>query len=117
MNVLITYDWPGNVRELQNVILQMASLSESEIIDVQDLPDSIISFSTSLPDKSHSTQQMNFKDTRDHHLRQFCQLYFDEILEKYQGNISKVAREAKISRGTIYKLFKDFDLKNQYISQ
>ena len=59
---------------------------------------------------------MSFKDARDHYMKQFCQNYFDEILEKYKGNISEVAKEAEISRGTIYKIFKDFDIKNPYIS-
>ena len=116
MNALMEYDWPGNVRELQNVILQIASLSDSEMIDVSDLPHYIVSRPPVPSEKSQKIVEVNFKDARDQHLRQFCQTYFDEILEKYQGNISRVAREAQISRGTIYKLFKDFNLKNDYIS-
>ena len=39
--VLMGYDWPGNVRELENCIEQMAALSSSAVIGVEDLPDRI----------------------------------------------------------------------------
>ncbi len=115
MNALINYDWPGNVRELQNVILQAVSLSEGDMIDISDLPAKFRPHFFGSPVKT-SKKDRSFKEAKEECLRQFCQMYFDEILEKYQGNISKVAREAQISRGTIYKLFKDLDLKSEHIS-
>ena len=36
--VLQQYRWPGNVRELQNVIEQMAWMTDSDVIDVDHLP-------------------------------------------------------------------------------
>jgi transcriptional regulator with PAS, ATPase and Fis domain len=34
----VQYDWPGNVRELENIIQRLVLMSESNIIDVPDLP-------------------------------------------------------------------------------
>ncbi len=42
MSVLCAYDWPGNVRELENAIERAATLCEGEIIDVADLPPSLV---------------------------------------------------------------------------
>ncbi len=39
MRLLVDYDWPGNVRELENLIERMVILSESEILNAQDLPE------------------------------------------------------------------------------
>jgi len=35
---LYNYDWPGNVRELENIIERVINLTESDVIDVWDLP-------------------------------------------------------------------------------
>jgi len=43
-NVLMKYPWHGNVRELKNVIERAVILSTSDIIDVDVLPDRIITY-------------------------------------------------------------------------
>jgi DNA-binding NtrC family response regulator len=42
MSVLCAYDWPGNVRELENAIERAATLCEGDIIQVSDLPPSML---------------------------------------------------------------------------
>ena len=42
MNVLMEYHWPGNVRELENLIERIVVLSESDVVDVDSLPDSML---------------------------------------------------------------------------
>jgi DNA-binding NtrC family response regulator len=42
MDVLCAYDWPGNVRELENAIERAAALCEDHVIQVRDLPPSIL---------------------------------------------------------------------------
>ena len=41
MRALEGYKWPGNVREMENVIERAVALTDSDIIDVQDLPPQI----------------------------------------------------------------------------
>jgi len=38
MELLYMYDWPGNVRELQNVVHHVLLMSETDRIDIPDLP-------------------------------------------------------------------------------
>jgi two-component system response regulator AtoC len=42
VEVLSAYDWPGNVRELENALERAAALCEGEIIQVRDLPPSLL---------------------------------------------------------------------------
>ena len=42
LKALMDYSWPGNVRELENVIERAVVLSQSDVIDRDLLPDSII---------------------------------------------------------------------------
>ncbi len=37
--ILRNYSWPGNVRELENVVNRLVVMTDSDIIDVPDLPD------------------------------------------------------------------------------
>ena len=41
MQALLSHNWPGNVRELENAIERACALSESEIIQISDLPPAI----------------------------------------------------------------------------
>jgi DNA-binding NtrC family response regulator len=45
IDVLCGYDWPGNVRELENAIERAATLCEFDIIQVADLPPSLVASS------------------------------------------------------------------------
>ncbi len=47
VDALIAYPYPGNVRELMNICERAVVMSETEIIDLQDLPAEIITRSTS----------------------------------------------------------------------
>jgi Response regulator containing CheY-like receiver, AAA-type ATPase, and DNA-binding domains len=39
---LTRYDWPGNVRELENTIERAVVLGSSELIEPEDLPESVL---------------------------------------------------------------------------
>jgi DNA-binding NtrC family response regulator len=42
MNLLRAYEWPGNIRELRNVIERAAVVAEGTLVDVLDLPASLV---------------------------------------------------------------------------
>ena len=102
LQYLRNYDWPGNVRELQNVIENAMSMTENDIIEIEDLNDHIKVTSDHIP--MESLRQMDFKEAKREYLHHFCVQYINNMLEKYDGNISKVARIAGVSRRTIYRI-------------
>ncbi len=41
MDGLLAYDWPGNVRQLMNICERVLVMSDGDVVDVQDLPQTI----------------------------------------------------------------------------
>ncbi|MCH2450035.1 MAG: sigma-54 dependent transcriptional regulator [Gracilimonas sp.] len=102
LEVLKYYHWPGNVRELQNVLKKTLVMTQNNPIGVEDLPDDII---TAAGDYSES-ESAGFFELRDQHIADFEKQYFAELLEAHKGDVTKAAEQAKIPRGTMYRLLK-----------
>lgn len=94
---LAQYSWPGNIRELQNVIGHACMMTESEFIDIRDLPDAIVSHKADRNLDSNALLPLRELDRR--HARQ--------VLERVGGNKVKAAEILRISRTHLYELLKD----------
>ena len=104
MELLEGYHWPGNVRELQNVMERAVSLTDSNIIAPQDLPQQIRR--TRDPDVCPSPAGLNYKLAKKDWMDLFEKRYLSDLLKRHSGNISKAALEAQINRKTIHRLLK-----------
>ncbi|HPG40739.1 MAG TPA: sigma-54 dependent transcriptional regulator [bacterium] len=109
MFCLKKYHWPGNVRELQNIIEQMMSLAENNVIDIADIPKQIRETSNTSIEQAGNNS--NFKEAKERFLKQFGKKYFEELLVRCNGNLSQTARMAGISRSSLYRIFEEFDIK------
>jgi len=105
MKILKKHEWPGNVRELQNVIEHAMSLTEQVKIGMEDLPENIRETTASFLEGS--LLSLNFKEARQKCLHQFNTYYIENLLKKYDGNISEISRKAGISRWSIYRILKN----------
>lgn len=90
LQVLKNYYWPGNVRELQNVIQRIVVMTDSEVIEVSDLP-SLMRFS--------ALRQTGFNRT----LAEVEAEYIRNVLASVDGNKSKAAEILGIDRKTLRK--------------
>ena len=104
MGLMERYHWPGNVRELQNVMERAVSLTDSEFIVPDDLPQQIRLGKNS--DAMIFPARSNYKNAKKEWMNSFEMRYLSVLLERYNGNISKAAREAQINRKTIHRLLK-----------
>jgi transcriptional regulator with PAS, ATPase and Fis domain len=104
--VLRQYHWPGNVRELQNVIRRGIVLSQDDMIDVEDLPESLFAAVAPLG----GPEATGFFQARQEHLHRFEREYLTNLLKKHQGNVKAAAEEAQLPRGTLYRLMKNHGL-------
>ena len=43
LDILVSYSFPGNVRELMNICERLVVMSETELLDVNDLPQTVVS--------------------------------------------------------------------------
>jgi DNA-binding NtrC family response regulator len=101
--VLRQYPWPGNVRELQNVIRRAIALSQDTAVDLDDLPDEVIIASG----QRETGDAVGYFQLRDQYVAKFERQYLTDLLKRYGGDVRAAAREAKLPRGTLYRLLKN----------
>ena len=104
--VLAQYRWPGNVRELQNVIRRGIALAKDKMIGLDDLPDEVIVAAG----ENRPAGEAGYFALRDQHLAAFEADYLRDLLERHHGDVRTAAEEAKLPRGTLYRLMKKHGL-------
>jgi len=104
--VLAQYRWPGNVRELQNVIRRGIALSKGSMIELDDLPDEIVAAAG----EGKSSGAVGYFEVRNEYVTRFEQQYLSDLLARHRGDVRTAALEAKLPRGTLYRLMKNHNL-------
>jgi two-component system response regulator HydG len=106
--VMSQYVWPGNVRELQNVIRRAIALSKDSLIGVDDLPDALVADAGR--GQAAPAEASGYFELRDAHLAKFEKQYLADLLKRHQGDVRAAAAEARLPRGTLYRLMKNHEL-------
>ncbi len=101
LEVLTHYGWPGNVRELQNVIKRALVFSRRTEICVDDLPEDIVAAAGDLTVDAHG-----FFALREQQSSAFEQTYLAQLLRTHHGDVTSAAVQARLPRGTLYRLLK-----------
>ncbi len=102
------YQWPGNVRELENVIERAVLLSKGEMIDVADLPQSLVTQS-SLTTSTEAAEGTSLKQAMEEPERQFIRA----TLVANNWNRQNTAKALQINRTTLYKKMKRNGLEDE----
>lgn len=102
IDVFVKYHWPGNVRELKNVIYGLVALADPcSIVSPKALPERLRILSKS------SKFKLSYKEEKKRVLESFERQYFNYVLSRTKGNVSKAAKLAGLDRSWfIYKLKK-----------
>lgn len=114
LEYLKRYHWPGNVRELQNVVERMVNMAHGERITVENLPEEI--YRPLHPENCETASFMHVVRIGDEReKRKSVQAERErriilELLTKYGGNVSRVARELGLSRNTVYRKMKRYNI-------
>jgi len=95
--VLARYPWPGNIRELQNVIEHACMMTESDVIDVRDLPERVQN-QAAAADADYEVLMSIDQLQRRHAQR---------VLDHVGGNKVRAAEVLGISRTHLYQLLKE----------
>ena len=105
--VLKGYHWPWNVRELQNAVRRAIAMTRSKTAGVEDLPDDIVAAAGRLVDDGVADGPAEgFFAQRAWHVAQFERQYLTDLLTRHSGDVSAAARDARVPRGTLYRLMK-----------
>jgi transcriptional regulator with GAF, ATPase, and Fis domain len=126
MQGLVSHQWAGNVRELRNVVERAASLCESTTIDRRDLSfgreRSVAPVETGPISKTPTSPGTNtlvapalvpgldFKEAKQRVVDAFELAYLKDLLDRHEGNITRSAQEAGLTRYHLRELLKRHSL-------
>jgi DNA-binding NtrC family response regulator len=93
LEMLRNYAWPGNVRELENVIHSLVVMTDSDLIDVPDLP-ALMRYSG----VRDTGLQRTLAEVESEHIR--------NVLASVEGNKTRAAEILGIDRKTLREKMK-----------
>jgi len=125
LQILERYHWPGNIRQLRTVIRVALAICSGSTIRVQDLPDEVTKGSVAdtdrvparVPETTSSDHSRNENHVNDEVM--LPQVFGDaeeeraalvQQLEEHRWNIANVARHLHVSRLTVYRRMKRFNI-------
>ena len=105
---LLAYPWPGNVRELKNAMERAAIFCRSGTVGTSDLPAEIrgsAAASAAPAEEPAATWPAgtDFQTAKGEILEGFERRFFDQLLNRHQGNVSRAARDAGIHRQNLQR--------------
>jgi transcriptional regulator with GAF, ATPase, and Fis domain len=99
---LLRYSWPGNVRELENAIERAVVLGEGEVIEVEDLPESLLE---SGPAAGAGIPQFHEA------LQQTKRQLILEAIEATQCNYTEAANRLGLHPNYLHRLIRNLNLR------
>ncbi|MCS3902024.1 transcriptional regulator of acetoin/glycerol metabolism [Methylohalomonas lacus] len=110
LHQLEAYDWPGNLRQLCNVLRTLLVLHDGERITVADLPANVCPVPVPTP-PADTTREEDTAPTNINPLQSAERQALLQSLEQDYWNITRVARRFNVSRNTIYRKMRAFNIK------
>jgi len=104
VSALTHYSWPGNIRELKNVIERALSLAETDIIDVEHLPEYITH-------REHHHDDITDPEPLSKAMALHEKEALARALKVTKGNMRRAAHLLGISRSTLYEKCKAYNLR------
>ncbi|MDG1159588.1 MAG: sigma-54 dependent transcriptional regulator [Flavobacteriales bacterium] len=95
-NKLLNYSFPGNVRELKAIVELAVVMSDSDVVEEED-----VRLTPLNPLTDFLSAEMSLKEYSQKILRHF--------LDKYDQNVLLVADKLQIGKSTIYRMLKEMD--------
>jgi transcriptional regulator with GAF, ATPase, and Fis domain len=98
------YDWPGNVRELENAIERAVVLGSTELILVDDLPDSILE-ETAASGEPVSVLHDGIRDAK--------KVLIERAIEQANGNYTDAAKILGVHPNHLFRLIRTLNMKSK----
>lgn len=122
-NNILKYNYPGNVRELENIVeniinlggkstlllkggsLNLLNTEENSEKVMNKVPETDIAFENKI-------NEDYFNDKFIMPLEELEKIAIISAMKKYKGNMTKIAKELKISRNTLYLKIKKYNIEH-----
>lgn len=108
ISLIESYSWPGNVRELENVVERAVALSMSNKITLDLLPSYLLGKNNR--NAANQNAPKSLIEVKQQTLQTLEKNYLTTLLEKYNGNVTKVAEAAGMTRRNVHRLIKLYDI-------
>lgn len=92
------YHWPGNVRELQHALERTVIMSDEALIQ----PDDFFFLNQKTSSENDNMNTLNLDEME--------KTVIEKALQKYNGNISKAARELGLTRASLYRRLEKYGI-------
>ena len=108
MKLLMSYDWPGNVRELENCLCRAVTLGDRKSIDESDLSPALLRGNGMSKMESAAPEENDASSTVA--LDELERLTIQRVFEKVGGDKTKAGELLGISRATLYRKLKRYQI-------
>jgi DNA-binding NtrC family response regulator len=108
MKCLLQYEWPGNIRELQNCIERAVALGDHKMIDVADLPSTLVKAQANGDGKAGALASTAGLSTTD--LEDIERATIERVFEQVNGDKVLAGKMLGISRATLYRKLKRYNI-------
>ncbi len=99
LDILKSFNWPGNIRQLRNCIRTMVVMSDSDTLDVGDLPPEV-----------YQVRQLAGQTTGGVSLNELERQAIIDALAKVQNNRQAAAKLLGIGERTLYRKIKEYNI-------
>ncbi len=99
---LLAYGWPGNVRELENVVERAVALTESALVQSEDLPAIV------RERRATSEDDLGAAVARGLTLDELEREYIKRVLAAESGNKTRAAQRLGLDRKTLYRKLEEY---------
>jgi DNA-binding NtrC family response regulator len=112
---LRAYTWPGNVRQLRNAVQRACALGSGPMIQAGDLPSSIFDEVREVVAPASDASSGNggtFQEMKARRVAAIESSYVEELLRRNDGNVTRSAEEAGMSRSALQKLMQRYGIRS-----
>jgi DNA-binding NtrC family response regulator len=110
LNALRNFDWPGNLPQLNSVVRTIAVTALAEEVDSDEVARVLA------PLKQATTPALGNSISLDTPLREardaFERLYFEHLIQKEGGSMTRVAEKAGLERTHLYRKLKQLNIRH-----
>jgi len=104
MQVLHEYSWPGNIRELKNVISYARTLCDADLITPEHMPDYVFNCTPFLFNENEGAHEQHAEILPEQGQN------IVQTLKNNNWNATEAAKQLKISRATLYRKMKKYNI-------
>ncbi len=111
LDVFMKHRWKGNIRELENFIKMLSVITDHQMIQISDLPESFFTSSITNAIKMKSVwEKYDFQNALNSAVENFEKEFLRYHIEKNNGNVSRTAEAIGLSRVSLYKKINQYNL-------